>query len=137
MANERFPVKVVYLLFYRIHFNMWSKFGWFWSFFPLETGCKLNALYTFNSRLVASSFLHINYLNNRLYFVAINLFLVLLDWTSTSCAITFLVIWHILSITLACFTSNQSRYIFQLFMITPLSLVLIQRKKRFVHCFLN
>ena len=91
------------------------------SFTAFDCSCP-SILYTSNLRPVSSSFsrLHI-FLEQVIWvvdFVTINfVILVLLDWTSTSCAITFLVIWHILCIMLACFTSNQSRYIFQLFLI--------------------
>ena len=111
---------------------MRSTFGCFLPFFPMETG--------FNLCLVVSSFFLIiftrkSYFSNRFYFVVIILFvLVLLD----SCATTFLVIWHILSIMLACFTSNQSRCIFNYSCyLKPLSSVLIERKKLLVQGFPN
>ena len=79
----------------------------------------VSCLHTFLEQVWAVDFVTINFV-----------FLVLLDWTSTSCAITFLVIWHVRRIMLACFTSKQSRYIFQLFlMIISMSPAPIQRKK--------
>ena len=117
---------------------MRSKFGCFWLFLPQDTGCKFIVHKTFIGRpgcLLPTCLLYTliytwcpvvsclhTFLEQLIWavdFVTINFvyFLVLLDWTSTSCAITFLVIWHIGCIMLACFTSKRSRYILQLFLI--------------------
>ena len=152
----------MYLLFYWIHFNMRSKFGCFWLFPPQDTGCKFIVHKTFigrpgcllprclfiyvNLHLVSSSFLRTyfswtTYLSSRFCKINFVYFLVLLDWTSTSCAITFLVIWHIQCIMLACFTSKRSRYILQLFLIIDIYFTSTNTKKKrlvhsFPHCFL-